>query len=128
MYKLKKLLVRVLEDVTKCTKWYQVVTGPHEAYGAEDDAWTQQRKFFLLMALAAGYYLYSPEDAVVVTHSQTIVSTDIAILVPPGTYRRIVPKSGLAVKFSIDISAGVIDLDYHGNVRILIVNHSNKVF
>ena len=72
--------------------------------------------------LAAGYDLYSAEDAVVAPHTRAVVSTDIAILVPPETYGRIAPRSGLAVKFSIDISAGVIDAVYRSNIRILIVN------
>ena len=76
---------------------------------------------------AGGYDLYSTEDAIVAPHSRAIVSTDIAILVPTGTYGCIASRSGLAVKFSFDISAGVIDADYRGNIRILIVNHSNEV-
>ena len=31
-----------------------------------------------------------------------------------GTYGRVAPRSGLAVKFFIDVGAGVIDQDYRG--------------
>ena len=76
-------------------------------------------------ALATGYDLYSAEDAFVAPHSLAVVSTDIAILVLPVTYRCIVSRLGFAVKFSIDILAGVIDLDHRSNVRILNINQSN---
>ena len=68
--------------------------------------------------LAAGYDLYSAEELQIAPHSRFLVSTDIAILVPPGTYGRIAPRSGLSVKNSIDFGAGVIDADYRGPVKI----------
>jgi dUTPase len=41
-----------------------------------------------------------------------LVSTGIALAIPSGCYGRIAPRSGLAVKSSIDVGAGVIDPDY----------------
>ena len=43
---------------------------------------------------------------------QALVSTGIAMAIPVGCYGRIAPRSGLAVKSSIDVGAGVIDPDY----------------
>ena len=48
--------------------------------------------------------------------------------VPPGTYGRIAPRSGLALKNHIDISTGVIDRDYTGPVGILMVNNGLQDF
>jgi len=48
--------------------------------------------------------------------------------VPPGTYGRIAPRSSLALKHHIYISAGVIDRDYTGPVGILMVNHGSQDF
>ena len=45
-----------------------------------------------------------------------MVSTDIAIHVPKGTYGRSALRSELAVKHAIDIGAGVIDKDYRGPI------------
>ena len=53
---------------------------------------------------------------------------DIAIQVPPGTYGRIAPRSGLSVTNCIDIGAGVIDKDYRGQIKILLINHSDTEF
>ena len=77
---------------------------------------------------AAGYDLYSSQDAVVPAHNRLLVSTDIAIKVPFGTYGRIAPRSGLATKNSIDIGGGVIDKNYRGPVGINLINHSDLPF
>lgn len=47
---------------------------------------------------------------------------------PIGTYGRIAPRSGLAVKHSICVGAGVIDNDYRGEVKVLLFNHSDVDF
>ena len=51
-----------------------------------------------------------------------MVSTDIAITCPPGTYGRLAPRSGLAMKRHIDIRAGVIDADYTGPIKVALHN------
>lgn len=78
--------------------------------------------------LAAGYDLYSSEDAIIPAQGQGLVSTDISIIVPIGTYGRVAPRSGLAVKHGISTGAGVIDADYRGEVKIVLFNHSTKDF
>lgn len=79
-------------------------------------------------ALAAGYDLYSSEEAVIPANGQGLVATDLSIIVPIGTYGRVAPRSGLAVKNGISTGAGVIDADYRGEVRIVLFNHSSKDF
>jgi dUTP pyrophosphatase len=73
---------------------------------------------------AAGYDLYSSKDIVIPAQGKALVSTDIAVGIPPGCYGRIAPRSGLALKFSIDIGAGVIDEDYRGPVGVVMFNFS----
>ena len=58
---------------------------------------------------AAGYDLYSTEEKVVPGKGKALIGTEISITVPPGTYGRIAPRSGLASKFMIATGAGVID-------------------
>lgn len=79
-------------------------------------------------ALAAGYDLYSSEEAVIPAQGQGLVATDISIIVPVGTYGRVAPRSGLAVKHGISTGAGVIDADYRGEVKVVLFNHSKKDF
>lgn len=78
--------------------------------------------------LAAGYDLYSSEDALIPAQGQGLVSTDISVVVPIGTYGRVAPRSGLAVKHGISTGAGVIDADYRGEVKVVLFNHSKKDF
>src|SRR5437660_12594063 len=56
------------------------------------------------------------------------VQTGIAISLPGNTYARIAPRSGLAAKYEIDIGAGVIDQDYRGEIKVLMINNSNSPF
>ena len=57
-----------------------------------------------------------------------MVKTDIRIALPVGCYGRIAPRSGLALKHSINVGGGVIDGDYRGNVGIILFNHSDQDF
>ncbi len=54
--------------------------------------------------------------------------TGLAVAIPPGTYARVAPRSGLAVKHSIDTGAGVVDEDYRGEVGVVLFNHGDVDF
>jgi dUTP pyrophosphatase len=71
---------------------------------------------------AAGYDLFSTDSYVVLPGRRVVVSTGIAVQLPPGTYGRIAPRSGLAVKHGLDTLAGVIDSDYTGEVKVVLQN------
>ncbi len=73
---------------------------------------------------AAGYDLCACEDASVPTGGCTLVNTGVAVAVPEGTYGRVAPRSGLAVR-GIGVGAGVVDADYRGPVKVLLFNHSH---
>lgn len=55
------------------------------------------------------------------------MSTGIKVRVPHGTYGRIAPRSGLSLK-GLDIAARVIDRDYSGEVKVILVNHADHDF
>lgn len=78
--------------------------------------------------LYIGFDLASAYDMVVPAHNKAIVKTDLAIAIPYGTYARIAPRSGLAVKNFIDTGAGVVDYDYRGNVGVVLFNHADTDF
>ena len=77
---------------------------------------------------SAGYDLYSAEEAEILPRKWKVVDTQIAIKVPKGTYGCIASRSGLVAKHGIDVRAGVIDANYWGEVKVLLVNHSNVMF
>ena len=77
---------------------------------------------------AAGYDLYSVEAKRIPAQGRALIDTQLLIAVPPETYGRIAPHSGLASKFSIDVSTGIIDSDYHGIIYVLLINHGDQDF
>jgi dUTP pyrophosphatase len=70
----------------------------------------------------------SAYDDVVPARGKAVIKTDLAIAIPPGTYARVAPRSGLAVKHFVDTGAGVVDEDYRGNVGVVLFNHSDQDF
>ena len=71
---------------------------------------------------AAGLDLHAAESAVVLPGSRTLVKTDLQVGLPEGTYGRIAPRSGLAIKHAVSVDGGVVDHDYAGNVGVILVN------
>ena len=76
--------------------------------------------------LAAGYDLSSVEDVVIPAGASAVVQTGLAISVPAGTYGRVAPRSGLAVRHALGVGAGVIDADYRGPVGVVLFNHHDS--
>lgn len=76
---------------------------------------------------AAGYDLTSTESHIILPGHRAVVGTGLAVEVPPGTYGRVAPRSGLAVKSGIQVGAGVVDSDYRGEVKVVLFNqdHTN---
>lgn len=77
---------------------------------------------------SAGYDLASAVDLVIPVGKRAVVKSDLSVAVPPGTYGRIAPRSGLAVKDGIDVMAGVVDQDYRGPVGVVLINFGEKDF
>ena len=77
---------------------------------------------------SAGFDLASAEATVIKAGGKGIVKTDLSIACPPGTYARIAPRSGLAVKKFIDVGAGVVDADYRGPVGVVLFNFGSEDF
>lgn len=76
---------------------------------------------------AAGFDLFYTRNDVLVIPSRgsALIPTDIAIAIPLGTYARIAPRSGLALKNKLDVGAGVVDYDYRGPIGVVMFNHSD---
>ena len=71
---------------------------------------------------AAGYDLYSAKKCAIPAHGRGVVKTGISLSFPQGLYARIAPRSGLSIKKSIDVGAGVIDSDYRGEIGFVLIN------
>ena len=63
---------------------------------------------------------------VIPSRGQKLIPLGFKTTPPPGTYIRLAPRSGLSVRESISVGAGVVDPDYTGEVSVLLVNHGDK--
>jgi dUTP pyrophosphatase len=77
---------------------------------------------------AAGADLRASEDVVIDPGGRAAVATGIHLEIPRGHVGLIWPRSGLAVKHGIDTLAGVVDSDYRGEVRVVLINHGTAPF
>lgn len=77
---------------------------------------------------SAGFDLSSVERVVIPPGERRLVSTGLQIESPVGTYGRLAPRSGLAWKHGIDVLAGVIDRDYTGIVKAVLLNTGSDPF
>ncbi len=77
---------------------------------------------------AAGADLRASEETEIAAHARAAVATGLRIEIPSGHVGLVWPRSGLAVRHGIDTLAGVIDSDYRGEVRVVLVNHGEQPF
>ena len=76
----------------------------------------------------AGYDLAAAQTAIVPARGKCLVKTGLAMALPPGSYGRLAPRSGLALKHFIDVGTGVIDSDYRGELGVILFNFSDNDF
>jgi len=79
---------------------------------------------------AAGFDLHSIDDIVIKPSERKLISTGLAFDIPAGYEIQIRPRSGLAYKHGITVlnTPGTIDSDYRGEIKVLLINHSNDKF
>ncbi len=74
---------------------------------------------------AAGLDLYADETLTIPEYRRAWVSTGIAVAIAPGYCGLVWPRSGLAGK-GLDTSAGVVDSDFRGEVKVLLCNGTHE--
>jgi len=59
-----------------------------------------------------------------------VIPTGLAISIPKNFEMQIRPRSGLAAKFQISVlnTPGTIDADYRGELKVILINLSKKIF
>jgi dUTP diphosphatase len=75
---------------------------------------------------AAGADLRASEAVTLLPGGRAAVGTGLHLEIPPGHVGLVWPRSGLAVRHGLDTLAGVIDSDYRGEVRVVLVNHGTE--
>ena len=79
---------------------------------------------------AAGMDVLSAEDLTLAPGARQAVATGLAIAIPPGYEIQVRPRSGLALKHGITVpnTPGTIDSDYRGELKVILINHSQTAF
>ena len=59
-----------------------------------------------------------------------LAPTGVKLKIPQGYEGQVRPRSGLALNHGITIlnSPGTIDSDYRGEIKVILINHSSKIF
>ncbi len=67
---------------------------------------------------------------IILPGERKLIPTGLYIELPPGYEAQIRPRSGLALKEGISVlnSPGTIDSDYRGEIKVILVNFSDKNF
>lgn len=77
---------------------------------------------------AAGADLRAVERVILHPGGVAAVGTGIRVAIPRGLVGLVWPRSGLALRKGIDTLAGVVDSDYRGEVKVILVNHGGMPF
>ena len=61
---------------------------------------------------------------------RAMIGTGVAVAIPPGLCGLVLPRSGLAIKHGISCvnAPGLIDPNYRGEVKVILINHGDAVF
>ena len=79
---------------------------------------------------AAGMDVVAAENVTLRPGARHAVATGFAVAIPPGYEIQVRPRSGLALKHGITVpnTPGTIDSDYRGELKIILINHSQDNF
>jgi len=71
-----------------------------------------------------------PNSIVIKSKEIAIVPTGLKIALPDGYEAQVRPRSGLAAKNGVTVlnTPGTIDADYRGEIKVILINHSDKDF
>ena len=71
---------------------------------------------------SVGLDFYSPSDYIMPPCSHLQIPTQIKVKIPLGHYDRLASKSCLSMIHQVHVGVGVIDPDYTGEVKVLLIN------
>ena len=79
---------------------------------------------------SAGMDVLAAENVTLKPGARHAVATGLAVAIPPGYEIQIRPRSGLALRQGISVpnAPGTVDSDYRGEVKVILINHSDETF
>ena len=72
---------------------------------------------------SAGYDLFAAETKTILPTSVGIISLDLRWALPTSFYGKLFPHSGILKDHFVTIDVGVIDADFRGIIKVLILSH-----
>ena len=76
---------------------------------------------------SASYDLFVAVDAVVPANSNALVSLKLNMEIPSGYIGKVYPRFNLLLNYKVTTGDSVIDSDYQGIVKVIMINHSIKI-
>ena len=77
---------------------------------------------------SVGLDIYSPKDYILTPQNQLIMPTGLKIKIPYRHYGHLCSKSSLAMRYDIHVGAGIVDPDYTGEIKVLLLNLGTEPF
>jgi dUTP pyrophosphatase len=76
---------------------------------------------------SAGCDLIASEEVTLAPGKWSAVNTGLYLEIPIGYVAQVCPRSGLALKHGVSVlnAPGIIDSDYRGEVKVILVNHNS---
>lgn len=78
--------------------------------------------------LDAGQDIVSSETTIVPARGSKLIGTGLSIAIPKGFVGLLWSRSGLSVKYKLEVGAGCIDAGYTGEVKVHLYNHSDLAY
>lgn len=70
----------------------------------------------------AGFDVESEDEVIIPAGESVLINTGLHLEIPPGWVGVLKSRSGLSVKFKLEVGAGVIDSGFEGEVRVHLYN------
>lgn len=79
---------------------------------------------------SVGFDLHSLGEYTLKPGERSLIATGLAFEIESGFELQVRPRSGLALKNGVSVlnTPGTIDSDYRGEIKVLLINHSNEDF
>ena len=71
---------------------------------------------------AAGYDLYTLSGVSMAPGERVVVATGVHMEIPRGYFGKIEGRSSLALRYGIITAGGIIDSDYRGEIKVILIN------
>ena len=77
---------------------------------------------------STGYNLYAANTITILPKTAQTIPLDLRFVIPAGFFGQIFPRLSILVNHLVTVDGGVIDSDFRGIVKAILVNLSDKTF